>query len=345
MLSESERTEIRAQLDRIGGSREFIRAPRLRQFLRFVVSECLAGNEAKLKETSIAVEIFGREAGYDPTKDAVVRTTATRVRQKLSTYYRTDGRTDPWLIELPQDGYIPRITPNAHAARSEPAMESGRQADATLAGNNSTAAPPQGENDSRVNEGQSEGVLPDLPHSLREPHRLKTAVISAVGTLVAATAVGLAWTAWERAPVVTSIVRFTNDGAPKHGPLFADSSNLCFEEIVNGQVVPVSVPLRTGGKVVRLDIPLEDAELLDLNQRSGFLICARNAQGKRCLWSWFPGHDPQLLCTGDAGFGAWISDAEFVEAARTQGRFRLASRSGLAKTISLSGWIEDLRWS
>ena len=87
--------EIRAQLDRILGSKEFIRAPRLRQFLSFVVSEYLAANERKLKETTIAVEVFGRDAGYDPAKDAAVRTTATRVRQKLRKYYQTDGRSDP----------------------------------------------------------------------------------------------------------------------------------------------------------------------------------------------------------------------------------------------------------
>ena len=216
--------------------------------------------------------------------------------------------------------------------------------DVSLSRNSETDPPPLGGIYSRASDHQPDAVLPNL-HPSRQPHRLKILVITGAVTLLVATAVGLVWALWERAPVVTSILRFTNDGARKHGPLLADSSSLYFEEIVNGQHVPVSVPLRPGGKVVRLDIPLKDVELLDLNQRSGFLISARNAPGKRSVWSWIPGHDPKILFSGDAGFGAWISGAEFVGAARMQGQFRLASRSGIARTISLLGWIEDLRWS
>ena len=98
MPSDVETAAIKAQLGRILASKGFANAPRMSQFLTFVVSGYLAGNE--VKETTLGVAIFERDPGYDPSKDGIVRVNASRVRAKLHTYYGEEGKLDPWLIEL-----------------------------------------------------------------------------------------------------------------------------------------------------------------------------------------------------------------------------------------------------
>ena len=47
-------------------------SPRLQKLLKFLVEEKLAGSV--LKESVVGVAVFGREPGYDPKDDSVVRT-------------------------------------------------------------------------------------------------------------------------------------------------------------------------------------------------------------------------------------------------------------------------------
>src|ERR1700726_3979807 len=77
------------------------------RFLRFVVERQLAGRDQELKESVIAVEIFGRSPDYNPKRDPIVRTEASRLRVRLSEYYIGEGRADTLVIELPKGGYAP----------------------------------------------------------------------------------------------------------------------------------------------------------------------------------------------------------------------------------------------
>lgn len=101
--------EILAQLDRILRSNVFANAARSSQFLSYCVTSKIHGENWSLKETSIAMEVFLREASYDPKVDPIVRVHARRVREKLAHYYRTTGRGDPILIELPKGSYVPQF--------------------------------------------------------------------------------------------------------------------------------------------------------------------------------------------------------------------------------------------
>lgn len=101
--------EILAQLDRILRSNIFANAARSSQFLSYCVTSKIHGENWSLKETSIAMEVFLREASYDPKVDPIVRVHARRVREKLAHYYRTTGRADPILIELPKGSYVPQF--------------------------------------------------------------------------------------------------------------------------------------------------------------------------------------------------------------------------------------------
>jgi TolB-like protein/Tfp pilus assembly protein PilF len=98
---------VRNELERVLSSAPFSRNERLSRFLRFVVERRLEGKDSELKESLIAVEVFGRKPDYDPKEDAIVRTEAMRLRARLSRYYAEEGSTDPVVIELPKGGYTP----------------------------------------------------------------------------------------------------------------------------------------------------------------------------------------------------------------------------------------------
>ena len=69
---ESKAQTIGRQLDRILASPGFARNERLSRFLRFVIAQHLRGCDAALKESVIAIEIFGRRPDYNPKRDAIV---------------------------------------------------------------------------------------------------------------------------------------------------------------------------------------------------------------------------------------------------------------------------------
>src|ERR1700743_1664819 len=105
--AESEVQAARNELERVLGSPGFTRNERLARFLRFVVERHLEGKDEEIKESVIAVEVFGRSADHDPRQHSIVRTEASRLRARLNEYYITDGKDDAVVIELPKGGYAP----------------------------------------------------------------------------------------------------------------------------------------------------------------------------------------------------------------------------------------------
>jgi TolB-like protein len=99
----------RSQLERVLASPGFARNERMSRFLRFVVERHLEGQDGDLKETLVAIEVFGRRPDYDPKLDSIVRTEAGRLRARLAEYYSGEGSADPITIELPKGGYVPEI--------------------------------------------------------------------------------------------------------------------------------------------------------------------------------------------------------------------------------------------
>src|SRR4051812_31614802 len=57
--------EVRAQLERIVASAEFTVPERARRMLRYVVEEALAGRGERIKAYTVAVEVLGRDEGFD----------------------------------------------------------------------------------------------------------------------------------------------------------------------------------------------------------------------------------------------------------------------------------------
>lgn len=120
--------DCRAQLDRILKSADFEATAREHRFLGYVVEEALSGRGGRIKAYSIAVEVFGRDASFDPQTDPIVRIEAGHLRRSLERYYFTAGQYDPILITIPKGGYVP-----VFSFRSQPFRPDTRIADATPA--------------------------------------------------------------------------------------------------------------------------------------------------------------------------------------------------------------------
>jgi hypothetical protein len=114
-------TAIRAQLSRILASPGFQTSPRAAAFLSHVVEKTLAGRRSEIKEVTIGVEVFGRMPSYDTKSDAIVRSTARVLREKLNDYYVAAGSADPLRIELPKGTYVPVFRLVGEAEEQQPA--------------------------------------------------------------------------------------------------------------------------------------------------------------------------------------------------------------------------------
>jgi serine/threonine-protein kinase len=107
-------------LGQVLASRTLAGSDRLRRFLRFVVETTLAGGADRIKEYSIGTEVYDRGDGFDPRSDAVVRAEAARLREKLRSYYETEGAGSAVTIELPKGGYVPVFRPGSPAPATPP---------------------------------------------------------------------------------------------------------------------------------------------------------------------------------------------------------------------------------
>src|SRR5580765_175252 len=113
-------TAVRPQLDRILSSPTFQQVDRLKRFLTFITVEALSGRSDQLKEYVIGVQVFGKEASFDPRTDPIVRVQARRLRARLVSYYRDAGQNDDIVIELPKGGYAPVFKRRLGAGLSAP---------------------------------------------------------------------------------------------------------------------------------------------------------------------------------------------------------------------------------
>jgi serine/threonine-protein kinase len=124
---------VQEQLSRVLASKTFAPVDRLKRFLSFIVGETLRGHSMELKEYVIGVQVFGKEASFDPRTDPIVRVQARRLRSRLVKYYRDEGQADEILIDLPKGGYAPAFKRLDSAPAGRPSLS------ATLAGRNTVA--------------------------------------------------------------------------------------------------------------------------------------------------------------------------------------------------------------
>src|SRR5262250_3443003 len=102
--------EVRQLLERILCSRQFSNAPKKQKFLQLICEAYLDGRASELSEYSIGFQVFDRSETYDPALDSIVRVGAHEVRKKLERYYKSEGKNDDILLEIPAGSYIPIFT-------------------------------------------------------------------------------------------------------------------------------------------------------------------------------------------------------------------------------------------
>ncbi len=101
--------DILSALERVVAGSELRTNARQAKLLRYLVSETLEGRATWLKGTAIAMDVFGREADFDPRADSVVRSEARRLRHALAGYYVGPGAHDPVTISIPKGSYVPQF--------------------------------------------------------------------------------------------------------------------------------------------------------------------------------------------------------------------------------------------
>jgi len=165
---------IRQHLNEVLDSTEFRGSRRSQEFLRKVVEYALEGDFDSLKERILGISIFGRDATYDTSEDAIVRVTASDVRRRLKQYYGAHSPSSV-RIELPSGSYIPVFQCDEPAEHTPPALQAPRE--------ESTAAPlptvplPAAPSPAVLLQPQ----LPSRPETLWEQRRIgRTALVAAL---------------------------------------------------------------------------------------------------------------------------------------------------------------------
>ncbi len=90
-------------LNRILSSEQFSSSDFDKELLSWLVQSAL--DSRKVKETTIAIEVFGKSHDFDPSSDSIVRSHIYSLRKKLDVYYLTDGKSDKFRLSIPKGHY------------------------------------------------------------------------------------------------------------------------------------------------------------------------------------------------------------------------------------------------
>jgi hypothetical protein len=99
--------EKQNELQKILSSRHFSKAPMRRRFLEFASGQAFLGEDSKLNEYLIGVEVYERGKDFDPQQDPIVRVQAHEIRRALKNYYLEEGKDSLIRIELHPGHYAP----------------------------------------------------------------------------------------------------------------------------------------------------------------------------------------------------------------------------------------------
>jgi TolB-like protein len=107
--SEVQSKAILTELDRILGSCLFAHAERQRRFLKFIVTETVAGRANRINGYTVGLGVYDRGPDFEPLLDPIVRVEAGRLRAKLREYYDGEGQLNPIRIGLDKGSYAATI--------------------------------------------------------------------------------------------------------------------------------------------------------------------------------------------------------------------------------------------
>jgi hypothetical protein len=103
MVSMIEADTLTREAEAIRASGALGRSENSRRLFDYLVVCALEGRSPK--ETEVAIEVFGRSAGFDATQDAVVRVYIHKLRHRLETIYAGPRRDAPIQLTIPLGVY------------------------------------------------------------------------------------------------------------------------------------------------------------------------------------------------------------------------------------------------
>ena len=99
----SDPESLQALAHRIRETGALGRSQLIRKLFDFLI-ECSATGRAP-KETEVAIEVFGKDTGFDVAQDAMVRVYVHKLRRKLEEYYSAAGLGAPFQLTIPKGAY------------------------------------------------------------------------------------------------------------------------------------------------------------------------------------------------------------------------------------------------
>jgi hypothetical protein len=105
---------------RVASSVTFEKSPRLRAFFLHVCRCARENNPEEATEPQIAIYVYGRQPGYNPNEDNIVRSQARVLRMKLEHHFANEGKHEPVIITIPKGQYLPVFETRFKEAQEEP---------------------------------------------------------------------------------------------------------------------------------------------------------------------------------------------------------------------------------
>ncbi|WP_263416806.1 hypothetical protein [Terriglobus albidus] len=123
-FSPEEIEQYRSVTERVSNGSQLTASPKLREFLNYIVDCALRECPEEASEQQIGVNVFGRKPGYNSSEDSIVRSQARLLRQKLASFFKEEGASEPITIEIPKGHYLPVFKKRSTGDASLPAMTS-----------------------------------------------------------------------------------------------------------------------------------------------------------------------------------------------------------------------------
>jgi hypothetical protein len=122
----------RAELQAVLQSPLFARSPALSHLLSYLCEKTFAGETDRIKEYSVAIDVFDRQDSFDQDTDSIVRVQANRLRKRLSEYYASEGAPHALHISIPVGQYVPQFQRMQLPVRVDPTLIDSRADSSTL---------------------------------------------------------------------------------------------------------------------------------------------------------------------------------------------------------------------
>lgn len=115
--------QLHAHAERIRASGVLGRSQLIRRLFDFLV-DCSLTDRAP-KEIEVAIDVFGKDAGFDVSQDAMVRVYVHKLRRKLEEFYSGPGRGEAERLAIPKGAYRFTLEPaDAEEAAQPPPSRS-----------------------------------------------------------------------------------------------------------------------------------------------------------------------------------------------------------------------------